>query len=134
MLDQQIDMEVVMIHRELMDKMVSLATSAFGLVAALAWNTLIQNLITDYIAKYFPKSSVLWSLLYAVLVTGLAVWVTVALSRLAARIVRREETREPSQAEVLEEAIVKALRRVRMEQEAAKLGHADADALETDAP
>ena len=32
--------------------MLTLATSAFGLVAALAWNSLIQEFVNSYVKKF----------------------------------------------------------------------------------
>jgi len=62
--------------------MLKLATSGFGLVAALAWNELIKEVVTEYIKPIAGESSGIISLLiYAILVTGLAVFVTYNLSR-----------------------------------------------------
>lgn len=64
-------------------QLVDLSTSGFGLVAALAWNQVIQEVVTQYIKPFFGQNSGLISLLiYAVLVTLLAVLVTYNLSRL----------------------------------------------------
>lgn len=63
-------------------EMLKLATSGFGLVAALAWNELIKEVVTEYIKPIAGESSGIISLLiYAILVTGLAVFVTYNLSR-----------------------------------------------------
>lgn len=63
--------------------MLTLATSGLGLVAALAWNTLIQELVSQYIEPLIGGASGIVSLLiYAVLVTVLAVVVTYNLSKL----------------------------------------------------
>lgn len=62
--------------------MLTLATSGFGLVAALAWNQFIQEVIGDYIKPLVPGgSTVISQLIYAVIVTVLAVAVTYNLSR-----------------------------------------------------
>jgi hypothetical protein len=67
--------------------MLTLATSGFGLVAALAWNNLIQEFVTVYIKRWFPNDAKIFSLmLYALIVTLLAVLVTVQLSRLKERL------------------------------------------------
>lgn len=64
--------------------MLSLATSGLGLVAALAWNELIQEVVNEYIKPLVGGSSGIISLLiYAVLVTLLAVVVTYNLSKIA---------------------------------------------------
>ena len=71
------------LHVEVVKQMVTLSTSGFGLVAALAWNNLIQEFINSYIKRWLPQSGGVISLLiYAVLVTILAVLVTYNLSKL----------------------------------------------------
>lgn len=68
-------------------QMVTLATSALGLVAALAWNNFIQELVNNYIKKFLPANYGLISLLlYAVIVSILAVVVTLNLSKLKERL------------------------------------------------
>jgi uncharacterized membrane protein len=72
------------LHQELAKQMLTLATSGFGLVAALAWNSLIQEFVNSYVKKFLPNGSGLVSLLiYAVVVTILAVIVTYQLSKLS---------------------------------------------------
>jgi len=72
---------------EIMRQMLTLATSGFGLVAALAWNSLIQDLVNNYVKKWFPQGSSLLSLLiYAVIVTVLAVVITLQLSKILQRL------------------------------------------------
>jgi uncharacterized membrane protein len=71
------------LHVAVLKQMLVLATSGFGLVAALAWNNAIQELVNTYIKPYLPVGSGLISLLiYAALVTIIAVLVTVNLSKL----------------------------------------------------
>ncbi len=71
----------------LVSQLVTLSTSGFGLVAALAWNNVIQDLVKNYIQTYFPKNAgIISELIYAVLITMIAVTVTYQLSRLAARL------------------------------------------------
>lgn len=75
------------LHIEVVRQMIALATSGFGLVSALAWNSLIQEFVSDYLEKWFPKESGIFSLLiYAVVVTLLAVVITLQLSRLLRRL------------------------------------------------
>jgi len=65
-------------------QMLTLATSGFGLVAALAWNEVVKETINQYIKPYFAKGSSLISLLiYAFIVTTLAVLITLQLTRLS---------------------------------------------------
>ena len=69
--------------QEILKQMLVLSTGAFGLVAALAWNEFIKELINNYLQPLIGGSSGLISLLiYAVLVTLLAVFVTYSLTKL----------------------------------------------------
>jgi hypothetical protein len=62
--------------------MISLASAAFGVVAALAWNSAITALVN----KVFGSGGALITLfLYAIVVTIIAVIVMVNLGRLAER-------------------------------------------------
>ena len=64
-------------------QMLTLATSGFGLVAALAWNNVIQEFVTTKIKPFLPTGSGLLSLaVYAIVVTTIAVIVTLNLSKL----------------------------------------------------
>jgi hypothetical protein len=65
----------------LIKNMVSLATSGFGVVVALAWNELIKAFIDGYVNPYLGKDGTLTSLfIYALLMTALAVLVTMQLA------------------------------------------------------
>jgi len=75
------------LHIEVLRQMLTLATSGFGLVAALAWNELVKELVDSYIKKWVRQDSAIISLLiYAVIVTILAVIVTVQLSKLLGKM------------------------------------------------
>lgn len=75
------------LHKELVKQMLTLATSGFGLVAALAWNSLIQEFVNTYVKKILPNGSGIISLLiYALVVTILAVFITYQLSKLAEKV------------------------------------------------
>lgn len=64
-------------------QMLSLATSGFGLVAALAWNEFVKETINTFVKPYLPESSKVISLfIYASIVTALAVVVTLQLTKL----------------------------------------------------
>ena len=67
-------------YKEVIEKVAQLTTTAFGLVAALAWNEAIQNWFAsrETLAAGGP-----W--IYAVVVTVVAVLATVWIGRLAAR-------------------------------------------------
>src|SRR2546426_10090724 len=68
---------------EVVATMISLASAAFGVVAALAWN----SAITTAFAAKFGTNAKIWALFaYAVVVTLIGVVVIVLLGRLAARI------------------------------------------------
>jgi len=79
------------LHIEIVKQMVTLSTSGFGLVAALAWNGVIQEIVNDYIKKWLPNGSGLISLLiYAIIITALAVFVTLQLSKLLKRLENKQ--------------------------------------------
>lgn len=74
------------IHKEILKQMLTLATSSLGLVAALAWNELIKEVVNVYIKPFVGGASGLISLFtYAVIVTSLAVIVTYNLTRTVKR-------------------------------------------------
>jgi uncharacterized membrane protein (DUF106 family) len=75
------------LHLAILKQMATLATSGFGLVAALAWNGVIQELVNNHIKPFLPKGSGLLSLfIYAVLITTLAVIVTYNLTRIVEKL------------------------------------------------
>lgn len=76
-------------HEELVAQMLALATSGFGLVAALAWNDTIQQVVKTYIEPRIPGSGIFSRLIYALLVTLLAVFITYQLSRMAAKFTKK---------------------------------------------
>lgn len=70
--------------KQILEQMLILSTGAFGLVAALAWNEVIQELVAQYIKPLIGGASGIISLLiYAVLITLLAVLVTYNLTKIA---------------------------------------------------
>ncbi|MFL5768087.1 MAG: DUF5654 family protein [Actinomycetota bacterium] len=71
--------------RESVATMISLLTTALGVVAALAWNTAL----TEFFHAAFPDSSlgrITALFLYAILVTVVGVIAIIALGRLATRL------------------------------------------------
>jgi hypothetical protein len=70
----------------ILKQMFTLATSGFGLVAALAWNSAIQEFVNSWIKPYFPKGGLISLLIYAVIITVIAVIVTINLSRLIEKL------------------------------------------------
>ncbi len=74
-------------QHELIQQLVTLSTSGFGLVAALAWNEAIQTFVQDYINAFLPElSGAIAKFLYALIITLLAVLITYQLSRVAAKL------------------------------------------------
>lgn len=73
-------------HVEMVGQMLTLATAGFGLVAALAWNSLIQEFVSQYVKIWFPNSGLVSLLIYAVIITAIAVLVTYQLSRVLQRL------------------------------------------------
>ena len=72
------------IHREIVNQILKLATSSFGLVSALAWNEVIKEVVEQYIKPLVGgNSGVISLLIYALLVTSLAVIVTINLSKIS---------------------------------------------------
>ncbi len=77
-------------HVELITQMLTLATSGFGLVAALAWNEAIQEFVKQFIESRIPGSGIFYKFIYAILITVFAMLITYQLSRLAARFQRKK--------------------------------------------
>lgn len=75
------------LHIEIVKQMLMLSTAGFGLVAALAWNSVIQEFVSTYIKPYMPENYGIISLLiYAVIITTVAVIVTLQLTNLLNRL------------------------------------------------
>jgi hypothetical protein len=69
--------------REFLATVISLVTTAFGVVVALAWNTAIQKWFEEL---FGTAGQVAAQFVYALIVTFLGVVVIVYLGRLAARL------------------------------------------------
>ena len=83
---EKIKKETNQLKRQFASQLLKLVTSGFGLVAALAWNEVIKEIISEYIKPLFGESSGIISLIiYAVTVTLLAVLVTYQLSKISKR-------------------------------------------------
>lgn len=81
---EKVGKETKQFKRQFAKKTLVFVTSGFGLVAALAWNEVIKEVVKVYIKPLFGESSGLISLvIYAVLITFLAVLVTYNLSKAA---------------------------------------------------
>ncbi|MEM2140764.1 DUF5654 family protein [Nitrososphaera sp.] len=69
--------------KEVVEKFAALITAAFGLVAALAWNSAIQEVFK----VFFGESSGLWAMItYAVVVTIIAVFVTLWIGKVSSKV------------------------------------------------
>ena len=68
-------------------QVVTLISTSFGLVAALAWNEAIKEYVTEFIKPYFAKGSGVISLfIYALAITIIAVIITIQSTRILERI------------------------------------------------
>ena len=75
------------LHIEIVKQITLLSTSGFGLVAALALNSVIQEFVNVYVKKWLPAGSGILSLLiYALIITILAVVITLQLSKLSDKL------------------------------------------------
>lgn len=82
-LENKLKKEASEFRKQFAERTLKLVTSGFGLVAALAWNELIKEVIKTYVEPFFGKESGFISLLvYALAVTFLAVFVTYQLSKI----------------------------------------------------
>jgi len=69
--------------KEIVEKLAILITSAFGLVAALAWNSAIQEIFRRFFGE---ASSIIAMLSYAFVVTAIAVAATVWIGRVSEKL------------------------------------------------
>jgi hypothetical protein len=76
---------------EVLDKFSELITTALGLVAALAWNTAIQNLFDTVFGG--SGSKLAGQFVYATLITFVVIFAAIAVSRAAVRAKNAEEER-----------------------------------------
>ena len=76
---------------EVLDKFSTLITTALGLVAALAWNTAIQNLFNAIFGQ--TGGELVGQFFYAILVTLAVIFATIYVGRAAERAKKAEEER-----------------------------------------
>jgi biopolymer transport protein ExbB/TolQ len=76
---------------EVLDKFSELITTALGLVAALAWNTAIQNLFDTVFGG--SGSKLAGQFVYSTLITCVVIFAAIAVSRAAERAKNAEEER-----------------------------------------
>jgi hypothetical protein len=69
-------------HYEVLKSISALLTAAFGLVAALSWNTAITAI---FVTVFGVQNALLPQVMYAVLVTIIAVIVTLYMARLMSK-------------------------------------------------
>jgi hypothetical protein len=72
-----------LMSREVLTTTLQLATTAFGLVAALAWNDAIQTLFATVFGEAGDLAA---KFLYALLVTAIVVLITIRLGKLKERV------------------------------------------------
>ena len=77
---------------EVLDKFSQLITTALGLVAALAWNTAIQNLFDRIFGK--AGAALAGQFLYATLITFVVIFATITVSRAAERAKKQEKEQQ----------------------------------------
>ena len=68
--------------KEVLEKLASLMTAAFGLVAALAWNEAIQTIFKKI---FGDASSIVAMLSYAIIITIIAVVATIWIGKISER-------------------------------------------------
>ncbi len=74
---------------EIIDEIAALFTAPFGLVAALAWNSTIQDIFNSY----FPgnDSAIVSKITYAIVVTVIAVIIAVVIGTLSSKAQRTSD-------------------------------------------
>jgi len=79
--------KVTKLSQEIAIQTLTLASSALGLVAALAWNEAIKSYIDLYIKPYFAKGSGVVSLfIYALFITAITVIIAIQMARIKKKL------------------------------------------------
>jgi membrane protein YdbS with pleckstrin-like domain len=73
---------MVSLRTQVIETIAALMTAAFGVLAALAWNSAITALVTEYLDS---GSGWIALMIYAVIVTILAVVMIIVIARVAAK-------------------------------------------------
>lgn len=81
--------EAERVRTQALEKMITLLTGGFGLVAALAWNDAVKKLFAELFGE--ERSSLIAQLGYAVAVTIIVVILSINLSRLTKKKEREEK-------------------------------------------
>jgi Family of unknown function (DUF5654) len=75
------------LHQVVIVQVITLMSTSFGLVAALAWNEAIKEYVDVFIKPYFAKGSGVISLfVYALVITVIAVLITIQSTRVLERL------------------------------------------------
>lgn len=74
--------EVQQMKGQVLETIATLMTTAFGLIAALAWNEAIKAIILQYMG---PGSGIMGMLIYAILITIIAVIATIIIGKVIAK-------------------------------------------------
>lgn len=75
------------LHHAVATQVITLISTSFGLVAALAWNEAIKEYVAVFIKPYFAKGSGVISLfIYAIAITIIAVVITIQATRILEKI------------------------------------------------
>ena len=75
---------------EVIEKIAALMTAACGLVAALAWNAAIIELVAQFLDT---GDALMGYVIYAVIVTVIAVLATIIIARAANKVKAKEEAK-----------------------------------------
>lgn len=94
-------------REDVIKALAALITAAFGLVAALAWNTAIQELFKELLGQ---QSGLTAMIIYAVIITAIAVFATIMIGRVAAKAgVKGKRSAEVQESKALRDEL-RALR------------------------
>ncbi|MEO9321836.1 MAG: DUF5654 family protein [Nitrososphaera sp.] len=90
-------------REDVIKALAALITAAFGLVAALAWNTAIQEIFKELLGQ---QSGLTAMIIYAVVVTAIAVFATIMIGRVASKVGgKAEKSAEVQESEALREEL-----------------------------
>ena len=70
-------------NKEGADIIAAVVTAILALVAALAWNSFIQNIIKSYVGT---ENSLIGTAVYAVIMTVAAIWISMYIHKLAHKV------------------------------------------------
>jgi len=95
MAEMQTPSEIRQLPLAILQNMITLGASGFGLVVALAWNEAIKKFVDTVITPYLgPNGSLISTFVYAFVITIVAVLVTMQLTGLQRRLQILEETKD----------------------------------------